>query len=153
MGRQPASGVLFFQRLTPLIIFATKSLGFSEPSPSFEGIVGTEEDLDFEKIWSRNRYVAAAATPTPTTIASVDTFGIISGEKIKSKRRERKRLKMRGGKGMYGCRVCQPSNARRGGGQGYLFENQEIVRSVGLTFQLYKLRVSLIWNDTFVYCV
>jgi hypothetical protein len=63
--------------LTPLIIFATKSLGFPEPSPAFGGIVGTEEELDFKKIWSRNRYVAAATTPTPTTIASVDTVGII----------------------------------------------------------------------------
>jgi len=71
----------FFQPLTPLIIFATKSLGFPEPSPSFEGRLGMEE-LDFGKIWSRNRYVAAAATPTPTTIASVDTVGIIIGESI-----------------------------------------------------------------------
>lgn len=68
---------LVFGLLTPLIIFATKSLGFSEPSPPFEGRVGTEEDVDFGKIWSRNRYVAATATPAPITIASVDTFGII----------------------------------------------------------------------------
>lgn len=72
----------FFQPLTPLIIFATKSLGFPDPSPSFEGMLGMEEELDFGKIWSRNRYVAAAATPTPTTIASVDTVGIIIGELI-----------------------------------------------------------------------
>lgn len=72
----------FFQPLTPLIIFATKSLGFSDPFPTFEGIVGMEEDFDFGKIWSRSRYVAAAATPTPTTIASVDTVGIIIEESV-----------------------------------------------------------------------
>ena len=69
--------LFFFDPLTPLIIFATKSLGFPDPSPFFEGIVGTEEDFDFEKIWSRKRYVAAAATPTPTTMASGDTDGIL----------------------------------------------------------------------------
>jgi hypothetical protein len=72
----------FCRLLTPLTIFATKSLGFPDPSPTFEGKAGTEEDFEPGKIWSRNRYVAAAATPTPTTIASVDTAGIIIGESI-----------------------------------------------------------------------
>ena len=67
-----------FVALTQLIILATKSLGSPEPSPGFEGMVGTLEDFHLENIWSRKRYVVAAATPTPTTIASVDTFGIIS---------------------------------------------------------------------------
>ena len=45
-------------------------------------MVGTDEDLSFGNIWSRKIYVAAAATPTPTTIASVDTAGIISEENL-----------------------------------------------------------------------
>lgn len=49
---------------------------------AFEGIVGTEENFDFGNIWSRNRYVAAAATPTPITIASVETVGIIREDSI-----------------------------------------------------------------------
>jgi len=59
-------------------------VGSPDPSPAFDGMVGTLEDFDFEKIWSR--CVAAAATPTPATIALialVDTAGIISSESNK----------------------------------------------------------------------
>jgi len=51
-------------------------------------MVGAEGGFDFGKILSRNRYMTAAATPTPTTIASVDTDDII-------RRREEERTKAR----------------------------------------------------------
>jgi hypothetical protein len=42
--------LFFFQPLTLLITFATKSRGFPDPSPTFDGILGMEEDFDSRKI-------------------------------------------------------------------------------------------------------
>ena len=70
--------VYLFFLLTPLTIFATKSLGFPDPPAPFGGVVWAEEDPDLRNIWFRRRYVATATTPTPMKTASVDTAGIMS---------------------------------------------------------------------------
>jgi hypothetical protein len=65
---------------SPPVIFATRPLGFLDPSPSSRGVVGTVKDFELGKIWSRERCVADATMPTPTTIGSASTMaGIIGG--------------------------------------------------------------------------
>jgi hypothetical protein len=74
----------FCQRLTPLIIFATKSLGFSDPSPGFEGMVGTEEDLTLGRFGpGRDTWQLRPRQLQPRSPRLI-RCGIISGESIES---------------------------------------------------------------------